>query len=292
MKSQKLLSLVLIFVLTIGKLKSQNDTDPPIYRIETTQGNEFVGSIIEDEPDYIILKTEPYGELKIWRRDIVRMRTIDQKDIREGVYWPKNPQSTRYFWSPNGYGLEKGEGYYQNIWVFYNQVSYGVTNNFSLSAGMIPLFLFDGAPTPVWIVPKVSIPIQKDDVNLGAGMFIGNVLGESDSGFGIAFGSITLGNPDRNVNIATGWGYSGRDWARKPVVNVSFMTRVGPRGYLISENYLLPERDFNILVFSFGGRSIIRNVSLDYSLVVPFIPEWGGLLALPFLGITVPISGN
>lgn len=292
MKIRQVTILLLISILTIGSLKSQNEADTLIYRVETTQGNEFIGTIIEDESDYIILETESLGELRIWRRDITRIRTIEQKDIREGVYWPKNPQSTRYFWSPNGYGLEQGEGYYQNIWVLYNQFSYGVTNNFSLSLGTIPLFLFEGAPTPVWIIPKVSIPIQKDNVNLGAGMFIGNVLGESDRGFGIAFGSITLGSRDRNLNIAAGWGYSEREWARKPVVGVSFMTRIGPRGYLISENYFLPERNFNLLIFSLGGRSIIRNISLDYSLVVPYVPDWDGFLVLPFLGLTVPITGN
>ncbi len=292
MKSQKLISLLLIFVLTIGKSKALDETEPLIYRVETTDGNEFIGTIIEETSDFILLKTETFGELQIRREDIRRMRVVEPKDIRDGTFWPRNPQSTRYFWSPNGYGLEQGEGYYQNIWISYNQVSYGITNNFSLSAGMIPLFFFDGAPSPVWIVPKVSIPVKKDNINLGAGMFIGNVFGESNSGFGIAFGSITLGSPDRNVNIATGWGYSGGDWANKPVVNISFMNRISPRVYLISENYLLPERDFNILVFSFGGRSIMRNLSLDYSLVVPYVPEWSGFILLPFLGLTVPISGN
>jgi len=58
-------------------------------------------------------------------------------------------------------GLHKGEGYYQNIWVFWNQASFGVTENFSLGFGIIPLFLFGGEAgqySPIWVVPKLSYP--------------------------------------------------------------------------------------------------------------------------------------
>jgi hypothetical protein len=46
-----------------------------------------------------------------------------------------------------------------------------------MSAGLIPLFLFGGIETPVWIVPKFCIPIEKEKINVAAGAFIGGVVG-------------------------------------------------------------------------------------------------------------------
>jgi hypothetical protein len=54
--------------------------------------------------------------------------------------------------------MNKGEGYYHNFMVFINQATYGVTDNISIGGGLVPLFLFGGL-TPVWITPKVSVPI-------------------------------------------------------------------------------------------------------------------------------------
>ncbi|MEZ5070324.1 MAG: hypothetical protein R2751_04985 [Bacteroidales bacterium] len=39
---------------------------------------------------------------------------LQSNDLVEGEYWFSNPHATRYFFGTNGYGLEKGEGYYQN----------------------------------------------------------------------------------------------------------------------------------------------------------------------------------
>jgi hypothetical protein len=63
--------------------------------------------------------------------------------------------------------------------VLFNQGGYGVTNYFSIGAGILPVFLFGGGATPVWITPKFSIPVVIDKFNVGAGALAGTVLGES-----------------------------------------------------------------------------------------------------------------
>ncbi|MCB9270107.1 MAG: hypothetical protein H6561_11110 [Lewinellaceae bacterium] len=77
-----------------------------------------------------------------------------------------NTQSARYFFSPNGYGLHPGEAYYQNVWVLYNQVSFGITNNVSLGVGGAS-FPFGADATPVWMTPKVSVPVVRDKFQVG-----------------------------------------------------------------------------------------------------------------------------
>jgi hypothetical protein len=161
--------LLLVFMPVFGQ--TQPDTTK-IYQVETIDKNIFQGKISEQDSEKLLLKTEKFGTMTIFRKDIKKITEIEPSRLREGKYWFENPQSTRYFFSPNGYGLKKNEGYYQNIWVLWNNVSYGVTDQISVGGGMVPLFFF-GGPTPLWFTPKISIPIKKDKFNIGAGALTG-----------------------------------------------------------------------------------------------------------------------
>jgi hypothetical protein len=261
------------------------------HRIRTRQGNEFIGIISEEDSDFILLKTDDYGDLRIAVQDITHRTEIKPSSMIKGEFWDENPQSTRYFWAPNGYGLKPGESYYQNIWVLYNQFSFGLTEHFSISAGMIPLFLFAGAPTPVWVVPKFSFPVVKDKINVGAGALIGGILSTSESwGGGIGFSSVTFGNKDKNMSLGLGWGFSGDGFASLPVFSFNFMVRTSPKGYLISENIYINIDGESLTLISLGGRRMISRVGLDFALILPITSDFDDLIVLPFLGITVPLK--
>ena len=247
---------------------SQEISDSTLYHIETIDKNDFVGYILEKD-SIIVLKSDHYGVINIKRSNIKAISVVDVNQMKDGSYWKVNPQSSRYFWSPNGYGLKKGEGYYQNVWVLFNQVSAGITDNISVGGGFIPLFLFSGAPTPVWITPKFSIPVVKEKINVGGGALLGTVIGEDETGFGILYGTFTLGSKDYNVSSGIGYGYAGKDWTKTPVLNLSSMIRLGPRGYFLTENYYITTGDSKLLILSFGGRHIIKKASIDYGLVLP-----------------------
>lgn len=147
----KRLSLILIIALLVINFKGicQDRDSLKTFRIETRDGNEYVGNILKTDSLTFKFKTTNIGIISIFRIDIVRIKEIKQEQFKDGAYWFENLQSTRYFWAPNGYGLQKGEAYYQNMWIFYNQAGYGFSNYFSIGAGMVPLFLFGGAPTPI-----------------------------------------------------------------------------------------------------------------------------------------------
>lgn len=279
-----------LFVMLLVALQTLPLIAQELVKIETKDGNEFVGTILSEDSEKMVLKTDIMGELTISKLVITRRTSIDSSKIVMGEVWDDNPQSTRYLWTPNGYGLEKGEAYYQNIWVLYNQVSVGVSKNFSLSAGMIPLFLFNAGFTPVWVVPKFSIPIAKDKVNIGAGVFAGAVLGEEGANFGIAFGTVTFGDRNKNLNVALGWGYAGGSWADKPLVNVSGMVRVTSKGYFLTENYFIPSDFNNLLILSVGYRYMAKKVGIDFGLYMPFSEEMDGLFAIPTIGVTIPVG--
>lgn len=271
-------------------VQAQINPNDTIVRIQTFDGNEFLGTIINQDSEKITLITQSLGEITIQKSSIKFQENVNVQQIKDGKLWFANPQSTRYFWSPNGYGLKKGEGYYQNIWVLWNQFAYGVTNNFSVGGGMIPLFLFGGGPTPVFLTPKFSIPIEKDKLNIGAGALLGTVLGESETGFGILYGLTTFGSPDNNITIGMGYGYAGGDWASSPMINLNGMFRITSRGYIITENYYINVGDGGVAMITIGGRWIIKNAALDYGLVIPAASGMDVFVAIPWLGFTVPFG--
>lgn len=260
-------------------------------RIETVDGNIFVGHIVTEDSLTLVIKTETLGDLKIPLNNI-KSRT-ELKEVKKvgKEFWLPNPQSTRYFWAPNGYGLEPGTSYYQNIWILYNQFTFGLSSNFSVGAGMLPLFLFSGGITPVWIAPKISIPLVKNKINVGAGALVGTVLGASGT-FGLLYGTTTFGSRDQNMSLGLAYGFADGEWMKIPIINASFMLRTGPKGYIISENYIITSGGESVGLISFGGRSIIRNMSLDYSLWIPVGVGNDRLIAVPFLGMTIPLNSK
>ncbi|MCG6186473.1 hypothetical protein [Maribellus maritimus] len=289
MKTTAIPFFVLFILLSCLKVQSQNKLDTSIVRIETNDGNYFTGEIVGQDSLKVYLKTQNLGEISILKKDIKSQEKLKIQQVKEGKIWFTNPQSSRYFWSPNGYGLQQGEGYYQNIWVLWNQFSYGLSDNFSIGAGIIPLFLFGGSPTPVFLTPKISIPIHEDRFNIGAGALLGTVLGESESGFGIVYGISTFGTRDNNVTFGLGYGFAGGEWASSPLININGMFRLSSRGYFITENYFIDAGGDSFVMVSLGGRWIIQKAALDFGLFFP-VADIGEFVVLPWLGLTIPFG--
>lgn len=286
--------VLFLFIITIFQNLTCNGQNLPdstkTYRIETRDGNIFIGSVVAEDSLTFVLKTQHLGEIEIPRNFI--KSTTRLKEVKEvgGAIWLPNPQASRYYWAPNGYGLEKGTSYYQNIWILYNQFSAGITNNFSIGAGMLPLFLFAGASTPLWIVPKFSIPVVENKVNIGTGAFLGTILGEQTGLFGLLYGTTTLGSRDKNISLGLAYGFADGQWQKAPVINISSLIRTGSKAYFITENYAITIDQKLLVLISAGGRSIIRNIGLDYSLWIPIGSVLESFVAIPFLGVTIPIG--
>lgn len=96
---------------------SQNTNAEAKYQIETLDGNEYFGIILTQTTDTIQFKADKLGEISIPRSEIKKISPITVSE-KNGEYWLDNPQSTRYFWAPNGYSLKRGKviirmyGYY------------------------------------------------------------------------------------------------------------------------------------------------------------------------------------
>lgn len=283
--------LVLILILPAMNSFSQDAGDSVrFWAIDTRDGNTFIGSIEMEDSSRIVLLTELYGQLSIPKDLIKEKKVFLRTDLVEGEYWFSNPHATRYFFMTSAYGLEKGEGYYQNTWILFNQVNYGITNFLSLGGGLVPLFLFAGSETPVFISPKLTFPLIKEKVNLGGGLLLGHILGESGT-FGLAYGALTFGSRDKNLTLGTGWAFVEGDWAEVPTLTLSGMIRVSRKTYLLSENYYIGTSGGSSFgIISMGGRSVQKRLAIDYGLVLPIGADIGSFIAIPWLGIAVPFG--
>ena len=284
--------IVLLFIAMSYCLSStaQIPSGGTILQIETTDGNKFSGQLVQEDDEKIVLLVQDIGEISLLKRNIRYRSVIEPDRIKDGRIWFENAQSTRYFWSPNGYGLKKGEGYYHNIWVLWNQFAYGVTDNFSIGGGIIPLFLIEGTATPVFLTPKFSIPAVENKVNIGIGALLGTIVGASDTGFGIVYGTSTFGSPDQNISMGLGYGFAGTEWASSPLLNLGIMLRISPTWYFISENYHIGFDGESGGMISGGARWIIKRAALDFGLFIPVGTDTGTFIALPWLGFTVPFG--
>ncbi len=262
-----------------------------LWHVITKDGNDYVGQLLSQDAEKIVLRTPSLGDLKIPKNQIKVLEPIKKTNLVEGHYWYESPHTTRYFFAPNGYGLKAGEGYYQNAWIFLNQVSYGVTNHFSIGAGIIPIFLFGAPALPFWITPKFSVPIVEDKLNLGAGLLYANVIGtdvEANGGVGMTYGVITAGPRDKNITFGLGYGFAGGSWTKYPTLTMSGLFRTSEKFMLITENYLIPTGGDlgNFGVLSAGGRYGGKTIAIDFGLFRPIGQEFGpGFWALPWLGI-------
>lgn len=287
----KIHSVILVslfwWLFQAGTLVAQPTQDTTLWRIETADGNNYIGQILDQDAEIILLRTEVLGDITIPKARVVAMELVKKEQIVKGEYWYSGLHNSRYFFAPNGYGLEKGKGYYQNIMLFLNQVSVGLSDNFSMGVGTVPFFFSEGFALPIWLTPKVSVPIKKDSWNIGAGGIFATVIGEDAGWVGMAYGVSTWGGPDKNFTAGLGYGFAGNDWARTPAITLSGMIRTGRRGYFITENYFLDAGDELALILSAGGR-YGNKVTLDYGGMMFIVA--GEFVVLPWVGVVVPFG--
>lgn len=298
---QKLLFLFLsVCFLCIGtvELSAQQTQDSTLYIIETVDGNQYVGTIMSQDDQKVEFKTATLGVLNISRDQISTMELARDAFLKEGRFTEENPFSTRYFAGPSAYSLRKGEGFYQNTWVLYNTVSFGVSDNVDIGLGMVPIFLFtlgsgDGV-TPIWVTSKVSVPLEKDKVNLAVGGLYLAVLGEDTGpGGGFLYGVTTFGSRDKNVSAGLGWGYGfDAGISSTPTFTLGIMQRYKPKWAFVSENYYIGVDEEGLAILSGGARYLGDKVSIDFG-GFTFLLIGGSqdvFPILPWLSVSVPFG--
>ena len=208
-------------------------------RIVLQNGNILEGKVLEITIDYFVIETEMMGETKIDKLEISSIVNIEESEFGKVLKVNTrstdiNPQASRYFYSPSAFPLEKGEGYYHNVWLAYNSISYGITDNLTTGVTMTPL----GTGATFKLSKKVNDNLHISAGAIGVFPFSDDV---SDSPLGIAFVNTTFGDERKNFSINYGIGFLQTDryyssW------NYPLYTEPNLNSQLISSPYQLNRR--------------------------------------------------
>lgn len=274
------LLLFLFFIVSFLQAASAQavpDTIAPAKVIvKMKNGDEYQGRIMSMGKDTVRLATEN-GELNLIAANVV----LISEDDNTSKYPFANPHDTRYFFGPSAIPLGKGEGYYQNIYISFNSVNYGITDYLSIGGGFEFISTITG--NPVWfLTPKLGFEVA-NKFHLGGGLL---AFGASDLGAaGILYGVATYGTSESNVSAGLGYGFAFGDLddAATTVV-LSATHRVGRSIALLTENYVFVNSFGDATLLGIQGIRILgRKNAFDVgAVIIPAAVEF--IPALPYVG--------
>ena len=162
--------ILLIFLGQIEMLSQVNVSDNQTRNVLITlkNGSAFHGKVVAENALEINLEAENIGTIVIRKDQIKSSVNLDSTNFKKGKYWFPNPNYSRYFISP-GIQLKQGDGYYQNIDLSANTVSYGITNFLSIGGGLELYTTLSGHPVFI-LMPKLGFKVGKS-FWLGGGIF-------------------------------------------------------------------------------------------------------------------------
>ncbi|MBC8154970.1 MAG: hypothetical protein H7Z72_18905 [Bacteroidetes bacterium] len=211
------------------------------------------------------------GLVTVKASQIVASEPVDDNTAATVGYPNRFPQYLNF--TPTAYSAERGRLCYRNSLVFYNQVDYGMTDNWSVGAGVFigPLV------TLLSLTTKVSFPVSKA-VRLGVQgqYFTGNTFIFNRDRFRSSYvqGMASIGTPQRNVTIGLGTILDQGRLGEVTLLTVGIVRKINPTLTFISENRILVGGDVDVNLFLSGGvRFDRRRHSFDVALSVGYLPD-------------------
>jgi hypothetical protein len=241
---------------------SSDSTDVQVIRLR--DGSSLVGRVIEAAGDTIRFASA-LGTLAIPRAHITGLREVEKSSVRSGEVWPANPNATRLLFAPTGRMLAKGEGYFNDTYLFVLSAHGGISSRFTLGGGLSVIPFDDFSDNVVFVTPKLGI-VASPRFNLAIGGLAGFVGGLADedeeANLGVLYTVGTVGSPDASLTFGGGLAYAGGKFADSPVAMLGGEARLGRRMSFITENYLIPNDDVNAVI-SYGLRFFGEKLSVD-----------------------------
>jgi hypothetical protein len=260
----------------------QIEAGEPTFRIEMRDGSVYIGHIVREDDNVVVLRTLAGDELTLQRPNIVRMRRVEG-ELVDGAFMRYDPHRSRLMFAPTARPVHAGTGYVSVYQLFFPFVAYGITENVTLAGGVSLLPI---AVQLVYIAPKVSF-YDGERFGFGAGLFAGRLVGFSDvgdvGGFGVVYGMGTFGGERGAVTGGVGFGYYDGEFSGKPALMLGADRQLSNSLKLITENYVFTGSAEDPLL-SAGIRFFAERLAADFSLVTtPDMWGEGGLPALPMI---------
>ena len=283
--------IIVIFSSLIFSHEDLINKSNEMVEIETKDGNILLGYIIDSDDNGFTLETKDGLKIMIPKSSVLRSSTLEIKD-KDGRIFRADPNKSLYIFAPSAFPIENKKSYCRDFCVFFPSYNRGFSNNFSLQLGafVVPGMSFDDVP--IVLSGKFSFPEYKSKKFFNASFASGLMyvrlpeFGEDSFGFGIVFGTMTLGDKFNHFSTSIGFGYSttGADWEfqEKPIYNLSGNFRFSNSIAFVGESWVFPEGDLDDQLFALSLRFIGRKFAVDL----------GGLMTLSMLDesvIPIPI---
>jgi hypothetical protein len=286
---------------------SVKKADKPIpLVVELKQGSTLRGKLVERRGDTIVIDVDNLGLIKLPMNQIKNIDEAGTTSQYKIVYETgvSNKYANRTLLAPTAIDNGKGVGEYNNYYLFFNQVSGGLTNNIRL--GGLAVIVPEGGVLAA-ITAKFSYDIN-DIFHVSVGGLAGGVVafgGNDNSKMSLVYGLGTLGNKEKNVTLGIGGMRTDGEWETKPVVLVSGMYRIASNWSLSAELFSFKRQfafssspftspSFSVSrtnTFTVGAKYFTNRVAINFGF---FALNSGftnsNFIPLPVVGVSVPLD--
>ncbi len=226
----------------IGTLPDWADQEKHI--LTTFRGDRFTGyvSAFEDATLYFIL--ENGADLKFSTKDIRRLELTEKVTdiaLQNNNDYVEMQGHERLYFSPTAFMLKKGQGEFRTV-ILNNSVDYGISDNFTIGgsfATVIAASLISG---------KAKFGGSLNDylhVAGGVHLFGAFAIETEPIGAALAYGSLTVGTPEKFLSVSVGRGTSSESDGGTTGISFSGSFRIAERFRLYGEylNFFDPYGD-------------------------------------------------
>lgn len=221
---------------------------PGQYVITLVDGTTLRGQVLSQDTSRLVVKTANIGTVYIPANQVVRLErgTIEQARGRSNGHPAEGypnlfPQYLNF--TPTAFQAERGRAYYRNSFIYVNQFDAGITDNWSISAGVVTPFLFAVAG---WVGTKVSVPLGSSvRVGVQGQYYLGGFTLFTTETFRASYvqGIVSLGSSQNNVTLGVGTSLDRN--TKGSILTVGIVRKVSPLLSFISENQLLLSQSSN-----------------------------------------------
>lgn len=255
-----------------------------IVTIRLKDGSTLLARIVDQNDDRLKIVTAGGVAMELPRESVDR---IEQRSTPDAESRPSDSNYTRLLFSPTGRPLEKGTGYFSDHYVVFPGVTYGVTDNFSISGGVSVIPGLGLSEQLFYVAPRFGKQFS-DRVAVSGGVLYARG-GEDDEGqLGLGFAMATFGQPDKSLTVGGGvartvdsytqWSSADgrgryetrRDVSYTPVIVFGGTARLSRRIAFVSENWLILHDDFKLSEqpFALGLRFLGDRLSADVGVIL------------------------
>ncbi|MCA6074255.1 hypothetical protein [Fulvivirga sedimenti] len=276
------LTLVIAAFAHVANAQQETAKDSVALWVRTMNGNEYVGYLEIRNSSEIQLRTADLGIVTIPFDQIRKIREVDPKNVNRPFPDFYSAFKSKYFTIQSARMLNKGDGYYQNGILLYNQAAFGITDHWSVS---VSTFI----PFALWFSTKAGFSIS-EGVHIAGNVSLGTQFEEGTGGtgsVGLFSGIITVGKNRFQATFGAGVLLEDGAFQNRAALQFGAMYQTGRRGYVIFEGNILDSDEFFDRTYLMGGRTRIRRIAIDYG--VGFIDDNSDFLFLyPYVGIILP----